>query len=101
MLKIAQYLQSHTTKDDFIYTWSDNAQIYYLTDRQAPIDIIWPSYAEATGPYQRIFIPRTKYIIVGNSIVAAKPNWLSKELEKSYTLETIIEDMKIYHRNEQ
>jgi nitrate reductase NapAB chaperone NapD len=60
--------------------------------------MIWPLYAEATGSYVRIFSPRTKFIIVGDSIQAAKPKWLLEELKKSYQLEGLIEDQLIYSR---
>ena len=98
LLTTAEYIQARTTADDFIYSWSNNAQIYYLTDRRAPIDMIWPIYAQATGPYQRIFSPRTKYILVGESNTAITPGWLYQELEKSYRLETVIGDQEIYRR---
>jgi hypothetical protein len=97
--KISKYIKSHTSPEDFIYSWSDDAQIYYLTDRRPPIDdMTWADYAEATGSLRRIFSPRTKYIIVGNSILIPKPEWLAQELDQSYILETIIDDQFIYRR---
>ena len=96
--KIVEYIISNTCPDDYIYIWSNDPQIYYLTNRRAPIDMIWPLYAEATGSYQRIFSPRTKYIVVGDSIQAAKPEWLFEELKKSYQFEALIEDQLIYRR---
>jgi hypothetical protein len=96
--QLTEYISSHTTPEDCIYYWSDNVQLYYLADRHAPIDNIWPFYAEATGPYQRIFSPNTKYIIVGESINAARPDWLSEELDKNYLLELTIDDEEIYRR---
>jgi 4-amino-4-deoxy-L-arabinose transferase-like glycosyltransferase len=99
MKKISNYIQDNSDSEDFIYSWSDNAQIYYLANRRAPIDIIWPSYAEATGSYKRIFSPQTKIIIVGESILAPKPDWFWDELSRAYKLDTTIGDQKIYLRN--
>jgi len=48
--------------------------------------MIWPLYAEATGYYQHIFSPKTKYIVVGDSIQAAKPEWLFEELRNPISL---------------
>lgn len=98
--KISEYLQNHTTPDDFIYYWSDNPQLYYYSDRRSPIDIIWPSYAETTGSYLRIFSPMTKYIIVGESIFLPKPEWLDNELKNSYQLETDFGGQLIFKRKQ-
>ncbi len=99
--KIAAYIRDNTTPDDFIYAWSDNVQIYYLADRRAPIEFIWPINAEAADSYKFIFLPQTKYIIVGESILAVKPEWLNEGLEISYTLEKVIEEHNIYRRIDQ
>ncbi|MDM8529575.1 hypothetical protein QUF63_00290 [Anaerolineales bacterium HSG25] len=98
--ELADYIQQNTTSDDYIYYWSGNMQLYYLSNRRAPIDIIWPIYIEATGPYNRIFTPQTKYIIVGESNNIPQPDWLYPELEKSYDLETIIAGQEFYRRRE-
>lgn len=99
--KIAEYIISHTNPDDLVYFWSNDAQMYYLTNRRSPIDMIWTLYAEATGSYQRIFSPKTKYIVVGESIQSPRPKWMYEELEKSYTLEAVIEEQNIYRRIDQ
>jgi len=97
--KLADYVQEHTLPSDHVYYWSGGVQVYYLADRRCPIDIIWPLYIEATGPHQRIFTPRTKYIIVGESNNIPRPVWLYPELaENGYALETIVEGQEIYRR---
>ena len=92
------YIKSHTTPDDFIYVWSINLQLYYYTDRMPPIDILWPSYISATGPPERIFNARTKYIIVDDAKIFSRPQWLLTGLEQNYQLETTINRMEIYRR---
>jgi 4-amino-4-deoxy-L-arabinose transferase-like glycosyltransferase len=88
--RLADYVREHTSPADYIYYWSGDTQIYYLADRRCSIDIIWPLYAEATGPYQRIFSPQTKYVILGESNNIPRPDWLYAELAGEYTLETVI-----------
>ncbi len=97
--ELADYVQEHSSPADYVYYWSDNIQFYYMADRRCPIDTIWPICVAATGPHQRIFAPRTKYIIVGESSQAPYPAWLRPELaENGYELETIIEGQEIYRR---
>jgi len=96
--KLFDYIKSHTTPDDFIYVWSINLQPYYYADRLPPIDILWPSYVSATGPPERIFIPRTKYIIVDDAKIFFRPQWLLDGLKQNYHLETVINRMEIYRR---
>jgi len=97
---IIDYIKAHTTPDDLIYVWSNNKlQLYYYANRLPPIDIVWPSYVSATGPPERIFNPRTKYIIVDDIETISRPQWLLNGLEKNYQLETSINKMEIYRRN--
>jgi 4-amino-4-deoxy-L-arabinose transferase-like glycosyltransferase len=99
-IDVARYIQGHTSADDFIVVWSDDIQIYYLADRRCPIDIIWPIYSEATGPYTRIFQSKTQYIILGDMFFEFFPDWLYEELDGKYQLETIIHGLRIYTRIE-
>jgi 4-amino-4-deoxy-L-arabinose transferase-like glycosyltransferase len=96
--KLANYIQEHTSSSDYIYYWSGDVQLYYLSDRRCPVDIIWPLYAEATGSYQRIFVPQTKYVILGDSFSRPRPDWLYTELAAKYTLENVIDGQEIYRR---
>lgn len=97
---LSDYVIENTSKEDRIYYWSDNVQLYYLTDRRSPIDNIWPLYAEATGSYKLIFSPKTKIIIVGESTQISQPDWLNEELDKYYRLVKIIDGDKVYQRTE-
>ncbi|MBI1880469.1 MAG: glycosyltransferase family 39 protein [Chloroflexi bacterium] len=92
------YLRRHTSPSDYLYYWSESVQLYYMADRRCPIDIIWPLYAEATGPYQRIFVPQTKYVIVSLINSLPRPAWLKAELKDKYRLETVIASQEIYRR---
>lgn len=96
--EVFDYIRSNTTREDFIYIWSIKLQTYYYADRLPPIDILWPSYVSATGPPERIFDPRTKYIVVADSNIFSRPEWLLKGLEQYYFLETTINGMEIYRR---
>jgi hypothetical protein len=98
--RLADYVTERTKPEDFIYYWSGNTQFYYLADRLCPIDIIWPIYADATGPYDRIFIPQTKYIILGESNNIPRPQWLYEEVAENYTYETVIDEQYVYRRIE-
>jgi 4-amino-4-deoxy-L-arabinose transferase-like glycosyltransferase len=95
---LADYVRARTSPADRIYYWSGGVQVYYLADRRCAIDIIWPIYAEATGPYQRIFAEGTKYVIIGESYMIPRPGWLYTELAKNYVLETVIRDQEVYRR---
>ncbi len=94
--KIIDYIKSHTTRDDFIYVWSTHLQEYYYADRLPPIDILWPEYISATGAPQRIFNPRTKYIVVDD--IKFRPQWLLDGIARNYFLETVIMGTEIYRR---
>lgn len=96
--ELADFVQAHTHPSDYVYYWSGGVQLYYQADRRCPTDTIWPLYVEATGPYQRIFGPQTKYVILGESNSIPRPDWLYAELVEKYTLETVIHGQEIYRR---
>ncbi|MBN1977742.1 MAG: glycosyltransferase family 39 protein [Anaerolineae bacterium] len=96
--ELADYVAARTSPSDYIYYWSGDTQIYYLADRRCAIDVLWPIYADATGPYQRIFSPRTKYVILGESNNIPRADWLYTELEGKYALETVIDEQEVYRR---
>jgi len=97
-LAIINYIKSHTTPDDFIYVWSINLQLYYYADRLPPIDMLGASYVSTRGHPERIFNPRTKYIVVDDVKIFSRPQWLLDGLEQNYHLETVINGMEIYRR---
>lgn len=93
---IINYIKAHTTPDDFIYVWSTHLQEYYYADRLPPIDILWPEYVSALGPPERIFNPRTKYIVIDD--IKYRPQWLLDGLEQKYCLDVIIMGIEVYRR---
>jgi len=95
---VADYVSVRTTPLDLIYVWSDDVQLYYLADRRCAIDTIWPLSVEATGSYRRVFVPETKYIIVGEGDDLPQAAWLSESLAKDYVLEAVVQGQKIYRR---
>jgi hypothetical protein len=97
-LAVAEYIEAHTTPDDRIYVWGIYMQLYYYADREPPIDFLWPSYVSATGPPQRIFEARTRYLIVDSEELYFRPQWLIDGLERQYVLETVINNYEIYRR---
>jgi 4-amino-4-deoxy-L-arabinose transferase-like glycosyltransferase len=95
---VANYLKTNTAPDDFVYIWSIYVDVYYYADRTPPIDILWPSYVAATGSPERIFDPRTKYIVLDTPKRMDRPQWLLDGLAAKYRLETTIEGREIYRR---
>jgi len=96
--QISNYVKTHTQPDDFIYLWSLHVDVYYYADRLPPIDILWPAYVGATGSPNRIFNPRTKYIILDTSKRWPRPQWMLDGLAANYELETVIEGSDVYRR---
>ena len=99
-VEIAQYINSHTSMDQTIFVWSDQAEIYYLANRRSSSDVIWPVYVPIMGDPERVFKTRPAYIVLGSASfdVDPDPAWLAKELEKNYFLETTISDNTLYKR---
>jgi hypothetical protein len=104
-IHIAEYIQAHTTFDDRIFNWSDEAEIYFLSNRRSSSDSILPIYISRLGPPERVFTARPKYILVGRVLMTGiyfdrnvTPDWLSKELAQSYKLETTLGNHQIYRR---
>jgi hypothetical protein len=96
--ELADYIQQRTSPTDFIYYWSEDVQLYYLTDRRSPIETVWSLYVDATGPRQRIFTPNTKYVIIDTSRPDTDWLWLYPELNKKYHLEKVMYGQEIYRR---
>ena len=103
---IAEYIQTHTNLDDYIFNWTDEAEIYFLSGRRSSSDSILPIYISRLGPPERVFTAKPKYILVGRVLMTGIyfdrnviPNWLLEELTKSYQLETTLGNHQIYRRN--
>lgn len=93
---LADYVVQNSDKDDLIYYWSEDVQLYYLANRRSPIDMIWPIDVDATGAPERIFSEDTELIIVDERRVPEAPTWLEDGLETFYVLEDMFDDQKIY-----
>jgi hypothetical protein len=99
--RLADYIAKRTDPSDRVYYWSGDVQFYYVADRRAATDIIWPINLEATGPYDRIFSPQTAYVIVGTSYSVPRPDWMYVELEAHhYALVKEIDGQQVYARVE-
>ena len=95
---IGSYLQAHTSSNDLIYLATNNVQSYYYADRKPPVDILWPDYLFLVGAEDRIFDPRTKYIVLDRPEKLDHPQWLMDGLNRYYYLETVIGGQEIYRR---
>ncbi len=97
---LAQFVAAQTEPDARIYYWSEDVQLYYLTDRRPPIDMIWPIDIAASGPPQRVFKPQTHLIIIDQRREPAPPDWFMAELAAHYALEAAFDEQVIYRRVE-
>ena len=97
---IAQYIERHSTPNDFIFTWTELAQIPYLAHRRSSVDVLWPIYIARLGPPERVFTLEPVYVVVGPLFEKDKqyPDWLVEGLKYNYQLETNFEEYKIYRR---
>jgi 4-amino-4-deoxy-L-arabinose transferase-like glycosyltransferase len=98
--QLADYIAQNTTPTDRIYYWSFNVQLYYLADRRAAVDFIWPEYAELIDAPEQIFAPTTKYVVIDTNINGGVPEWIWQGLAENYRLEKVLEDQEIYRRRE-
>ena len=97
----AQYLADHTTPDETIFMWSDQAQTYYFANRRASADVLWPLHLVLMGQPERAFISHPRYVVLGtiNTLLGDEyPTWLAQELENNYTYETTIGPNELYRR---
>jgi hypothetical protein len=99
---IANYIQIHSQPDDRIFIWSDEIQLYYLTQRRCAVDFIWPIFVDLApipgGPEEmqrRLFASTTKFIVIGQD---NPPAWLVDGLTQHYSLVKTINNRKIYQR---
>jgi len=100
-IQLAGYIRAHTTPDDTIFAWSDEAEIYYLAGRRSSANSIWPSYISRLETPEDIFASRPKYILVGSTYFERSfvlPDWLIEELTQSYHFETTLAGHNIYLR---
>jgi len=101
MEDLAAYIQAHTAPEDTIYFWSNFMELYFLADRHAVIDTIWPIAVAVTGaePHKRDQIFNATLIIIDNyTIVGVEtmPEWLAAGLAVKYKLEGEVDGRLIY-----
>ena len=96
--KLANYIQEHTGINDYIFCWTKQPQIYYLSDRGSSSDVLWIDYIPIIGPPQRVFDKNPKLVIVEPEFVGGdeSPQWLSDVLVENYTQEVVIEEYIVY-----
>ena len=104
MADLAAYIQAHSLPDDTIYFWSNFMELYFLADRHAVIDTIWPIAVSVTGEdaHKREKIFTATLIIIDNyTIVGVEtmPDWLAAGLAKQYELEGEIDGRLVYRRS--
>lgn len=99
--EIATYINQNTKPEDFIFSWTELAQIFYLANRRSSVDVIWPLYVSSFGPPERAFDLKPVYIIIGPTFFnsAEIPYWLSNELGNSYHLEKSFNQHDVYRFN--
>jgi len=97
---LADYVNEQTQAEDKLYYWSEDVQLYYLANRQPPIDMIWPIDIGASGPPQRVFTPQTRLIIIDQPGEPAPPEWFMTELAANYELEAQLDEQLVYRRTE-
>ncbi len=98
---LAEYVQAHTAAADKIYYWSEDVQLYYNSQRRAPIDLIWPRAIEQVERRERIWQAGTALIIIDRTREPALPEWLETAVASHYRLETVLDEQEIYRRVKQ
>lgn len=99
-MDLADYVVRRTELTDRIYYWSQDVQLYYLAERQGPVDIIWPYDLEATQNLEVLFAPETRLIIIDQRREPAPPDWFMTELSANYLLEAEFDEQLVYKRVE-
>jgi hypothetical protein len=96
--EIAAYIYQNTNPDDYIFSWTELAQIFYLSNRRSSVDVIWPFHVSSSGSTQRVFELNPVYIFLGPTFLnnGEIPFWLTSELEISYHLEKTFDQYNLY-----
>ncbi|MCA9943416.1 MAG: glycosyltransferase family 39 protein [Anaerolineales bacterium] len=96
--ELANYVKQSTEPTDKIYHWSQDVQLYFLAERQSPVDIIWPYDLEATQNLEALFVPQTRLIIIDQRREPAPPDWFMAELAANYERVAQFDEQLIYQR---
>ena len=97
---LADYVVENSEPTERIYYWSQDVQLYYLAQRQSPVDIIWPYDLEAAQNLPALFAPQTELVIIDQRREPTPPEWFIDGLETNYLLEAAFDEQLIYRRNE-
>ncbi len=99
--EVSTYINQNTNQDDFIFCWTELVQIYYLSNRRSPLDVIWPINVSSFGSPEQVLELNPVYIVTGPFFLYDEdiPSWLSSELENSYHLEKIFNPLEVYKIN--
>lgn len=81
-------------------------ELYFLADRHAVIDTIWPIAVSVTGAdslkrdqiFNATLIIIDNYTIVG---VETMPDWLAAGLAEKYELASTVDDRLVYRRRDE
>lgn len=98
--ELADYVKQNSEPADRIYYWSQDVQLYYLAERQSPVDIIWPYDLEAAQNLAALFGSQTRLIIIDRWREPAPPDWFMAELAANYELTDQFDEQLIYERVE-
>ena len=98
--KLSDYVNKSLGAEELIYYWSQDVQLYYLAERQSPVDIIWPYDLEAAQNLDALFAPQTRLIIIDERREPKPPNWFMNDLLASYELIAQFDDQLVYQRVE-
>ncbi|MCB9007120.1 MAG: glycosyltransferase family 39 protein [Ardenticatenaceae bacterium] len=96
--ELADYVKQTTEPTDKIYDWSQDVQLYFLAERQSPVDIIWPYDLEATQNLEALFGPQTQLIIIDQRREPTPPDWFMAELTANYERVAQFDEQLIYQR---
>lgn len=99
---IAAYIEQNSNPDDYIFTWTELAQISYLANRKSSADILWPIYISHFGPPERVYEKKPVYIVVGPYFFYNEetPEWIKSKLITSYNLEKTYNQYNLYSLNQ-
>lgn len=96
---LADYVVANSEPTEQIYYWSQDVQLYYLAQRQSPVDIIWPYDLEAAQNLPALFDSQTELIIIDQRREPEPPEWFIDGLEANYLLEAAFDEQLVYRRN--
>ena len=97
---LAAFVAEQSEPYENIYYWSEDVQLYYLARRMAPIDMIWPIDIGASGAPQRVFIPKTRLVIIDERREPPPPDWFLAELQANFQPIANFDEQQVYKRVE-